>query len=87
MAFAPIVFGLGPGHHPESPVGHWKYSDYGVFAVYNSDWSRLSGMDVTKNKTGDAWEMLQRVTMAGFEVERIKLQNLYQFYSSKDGNF
>eukprot|EP01137_Pigoraptor_chileana_P019288 Opistho-2@80123 len=88
QAFAPVVARLNCGETPLFPRGFWELSGYGLFSMYRSDFGRMGGMNTTAYKDvrgGEDLEMLDRVLMAGYEVERLRIPYFYHFFTGKRG--
>eukprot|EP01136_Pigoraptor_vietnamica_P015556 Opistho-1_new@58868 len=88
QAFAPVVARLNCGETPLYPRGFWELSGYGLFSMYRSDFVHMGGMNTTAYKDvrgGEDLEMLDRVLMAGYEVERLRIPYFYHFFTGKRG--
>ena len=88
MAYSPLLLRLQCGAYPQNAYGFWEVSGYGIFGIYKSDWDVFGGMDVVKFRNkwgGEDWDLLDRVLMAGFEVERLKIPHLNHVFHTKKG--
>ena len=88
MAYSPLLIRLSCDAFPERPTGKWETVGYGIFGIYKSDWDKFGGMNVEKYRSkwgGEDWDLLDRVLMAGYEVERLKVPHFNHIYHSKKG--
>eukprot|EP00794_Sanderia_malayensis_P007481 gene7481-8310_t len=88
MTFNPVLARLRCGAHCKNPLGFWEIAGYGIFATYKSDWDVFGGMNYEKFKNrwgGEDWEMLDRVLMKNYEVERLKVKNFFHNFHTKKG--
>jgi len=86
MAYFPAVGRLDCGRTPVDHIGFWQMDGFGLMAMYKSDWNRLGGMNIEDYKFkwgGEDWDLIDRVLMMTFEVERIKYPGLYHHYHVK----
>jgi len=88
MAFNPILARLNCAANSVKPEGYWENVGYGIFATYKSDWDTFGGMNYNAFKDhwgGEDWEMLDRVLMSHYEVERLKVRQFFHVFHSKKG--
>lgn len=88
MAFTPMFFKLSAGYTEININGYWEDETYGLFGMYKSDWSKVSGFDTKTYKTrwgGEDWDLLDRTLSMGIEVFRIRLPGLFHYYHTKSG--
>ena len=88
MSFNPVLARLRCDAHCKRPLGFWENVGYGIFGTFKSDWDIFGGMNYAKFKNrwgGEDWEMLDRVLMANYELDRLKIEGFYHVFHSKKG--
>ncbi|XP_048583004.1 N-acetyl-beta-glucosaminyl-glycoprotein 4-beta-N-acetylgalactosaminyltransferase 1 isoform X2 [Nematostella vectensis] len=91
QAFSPVIERLQCGsmqHGLDDFGAFWEFHGYGIVGIYKQDWDRFGGMnyEMFKDKWGgEDIEMVDRILMAGIELERRKVIGFSHYFHTKKG--